>query len=321
MGDDEGLTSDEALDKVREAAGIEESGDNASRERTQEEVRVGKILRTLESGNDGERIHALKRIAAEAQAENPQVFRDPEFVVSFLDDYGEVVNAAALAVARMAERNPSAVANAVPILLERAEGNMRGFPNVALAIGRLASHYPESVEPAMERFLGFLDHDKRALRSKATFALSQFAQEYPGRLVGKIPRLIELLSDPEENVRAHAALALAEVASESTDEVAAASPQLADLLDSENPVVRENAAFALARIAAQRPDYVKFAIPKLNLLLGHASRGERGAAALALAYILDGTSETGEINRERVGEILEEQDTSLSREAEAALSD
>ncbi|WP_251342585.1 protein kinase domain-containing protein [Haloplanus halophilus] len=231
---------------------------------------------------DRERAEALRR---RAEREPESVALDTVRTGLSADD-GEIRNAVAHALARVAEADAERVVDLldalVPCLRDRND-HTRNY--ATFAFKRAATVDPETVG----RYLGALEPRLRdgvgETRNCAADAFMEVAAAVPERVGPYLEALGPCLADDNERTRNYATFAFSGVATVDPERVAEFLDSLAPRLQDEDPKTRDCAAFAFKEVSKADAEAVGGYLAALEPALGDGRAATRNYAAFAFKEV------------------------------------
>ena len=188
-------------------------------------------------------------------------------------------------IAKVADRSPATVMDAAPTLAGLLSDDPPAKSTVLLALRRIAEVYPDAVAPAASDLLDYVETGDGTARINAIAVVGMIAKKYPDVAESTIPVATHLLTAERHKLRANAAGLLADLAAEFPEQISSSVPQVIELLDDDDEKVRYNATSILARVAKDDPSLVEPATDHLIESLDEEFPYTRANVSWALGYI------------------------------------
>ena len=191
---------------------------------------------------------------------------------------------AANSLSTVAETDPSAVLDGVPVVATAAESDDRFVRRHAVyTCSKVAAEYPAHVAPARPQLVAAMRSRDDNLRTNATTALGRIAANYPDAVSDVVEDVAALLEGERAMVRANAVGLLGDVAQTRQDAVAPHLPEMARLLEDEDEQTRINASIALVRAGEADPAAVYEAGDRIEAALEDEAHEVRANACTLAA--------------------------------------
>ena len=157
--------------------------------------------------------------------------------------------------------------------------------NAALALGTIASQFPDHVVEATSELVPALANDDPFVRGRSAWALEYIAFKSIESVIPHTDAIVTLLGDTDDIARESAATILGEIGSKKPTLVRHTVPMLINALDDPSQSVCRKAATALGFIGGRDPAAVKNAIPHLTAMLDDTDSRLRDNAVCALKNV------------------------------------
>lgn len=197
--------------------------------------------------------------------------RSHEFIDEVRADDIRTRRVALLGLSKVAEDDPEACLDAIPVLTSQLEASEIDIRASALDIlARLAQAYPEQVTPATDTVCPFLEGDRHErLRTAAAQFVAAIADHDPTAVVDAVPTLVALLAETEEETPAtsDALTALQRIGGAYPDAVIPAVPELRTYLEDGSVNQRVGAIGIIGVISVEYPNISEDLLPTISELV------------------------------------------------------
>lgn len=228
---------------------------------------------------------------------------------------------ALLDVSHVAEEQPEACLDAIPVLtagLESAEPGIQA--EVLHILAAITEAYPDQVTPAADDAIACLEPGAHPdTITPALSVVSAIADREPGMVVDAVPKLAALLQ--EDGLDETAAItALQRIAGAHPDAVVPVAPRLIEYVEDGTDTHRIAALGVLGMLAKQYPHVAEEVLPTAVELLDAESDMLRANAAGLLADLADEFPRQLESSVPRVVELLDDDDEKVRYNATSILA-